>query len=107
MDLRVKRHPVLGDMVAGEEVTIFVDGRRVTARAGEPVAAALYAAGIRTTRFSRRRGEARGPFCMVGRCTECVMTVDGVENVRTCTTPVRDGMRVETPGGRRHGPSGA
>lgn len=107
MDLRVKRHPILGDMVAGEEVTIFVDGRKVPARAGEPVAAALYAAGIRTTRFSRRRGEARGPFCMVGRCTECVMTVDGVENVRTCMTPVRDGMRVETPGGGGHGPSSA
>ncbi len=105
MDLRVRRHPVLGDMGGGDEVTIFVDGRPLPARAGEPIAAALYAAGIRATRYSRGKGEARGPFCMVGRCTECAMTVDGIENVRTCVTPVRDGMRVDTPGVRRHGPA--
>lgn len=107
MDLRVRRHPVLGDLSRGEEVTIFVDGRPVLAREGEPVAAALYAAGIRTARYSRKRGEARGPFCMIGRCTECIMTVDGRRNMRTCITPVRGGMRVETPGGRKDGPARA
>jgi len=99
--LRVRWHPVLGDMDKGREVFIFVDGRRIPAREGEPLAAALFAAGIRRTRYSRKRGEPRGPFCMVGRCTECLMTVDGVGNVRTCVTPVREGMRVETPGGKR------
>lgn len=101
MDLRVGRHPVLGDMGKGTPVTIYVDGRPLTAREGEPIAAALYANGIKTTRYSSRSGEPRGPFCMIGRCTECAMTVDGVPNVRTCLTPVRDGMRVETPGRSR------
>jgi predicted molibdopterin-dependent oxidoreductase YjgC len=34
-------------------------------------------------------------FCGIGRCTDCVMTVDGVPGVRTCVTEVREGMRVE------------
>ena len=97
MDLRVGTHPVLGEMGEGRRVTIHVDGRPVSALEGEPIAAALYAAGIRITRFSCHSGEPRCPFCMIGRCTECSMTVDGVPNVRTCMTPVREGMRVETP----------
>lgn len=102
MDLRVGDHAVLGEMGGGRLVTIFVDGVPLEAREGEPIAAALYAHGIRATRYSARSGEPRGPFCMIGRCTECAMTVDGVPNVRTCMTAVRDGMRADTPG--RPGP---
>jgi NADH dehydrogenase/NADH:ubiquinone oxidoreductase subunit G len=99
MDLRVGEHPILGDMSRGRRVIIYVDGSPIPAIEGEPVAAALYAVGIRTTRLSRHSGEPRGPFCMIGRCTECAMTVDGKPNVRTCLLPVREGMRVETPEG--------
>lgn len=102
MDMRVGRHAVLGEMAGGRPVTIYVDGRPITAREGEPIAAALYALGIRITRYSSHSAEPRGPFCMIGRCTECAMTVDGVANVRTCLASVRDGMKVETPG--RTGP---
>ena len=38
---------------------------------------------------------ARGLFCMTGGCPNCLMQVDGIPNVRSCTEPVRDGMRVE------------
>ncbi len=95
---RVARHPVLNSFSGGREVVIYVDGAPLAAREGEPVAAALYAAGIRMTRHARKSGEPRGPFCMIGRCTECCMTIDGMSNVRTCVTPVREGMRIETPG---------
>jgi predicted molibdopterin-dependent oxidoreductase YjgC len=99
MDLRVGWHPVLGDMVGGRRVTIYVDGKPIPALEGEPIAASLYAAGIRTTRMSFHAGEPRGPFCMIGQCTECSMIVDGESNVKTCITPVCDGMRVETTKG--------
>ncbi|NPV59815.1 MAG: (2Fe-2S)-binding protein [Actinobacteria bacterium] len=94
---RVGRHPVLDKFTGGREVVIFVDGEPLSAREGEPVAAALYAAGRRVTRYARHTGEPRGPFCMIGLCAECCMTVDGVSNVRTCRIPVREGMRVDTP----------
>lgn len=99
MDLRVSRHPVLRDLNNDRWVTIHVDGRPISALEGEPIAAALYAAGIRTTRLSDRKREPRGPFCMIGRCTECSMIVDGIPNTKTCLEPIRDGMKVETPKG--------
>ncbi|BCV23791.1 (2Fe-2S)-binding protein [Gelria sp. Kuro-4] len=97
--MRIEEHPILGPLPAAPVVWIEVDGKKVPARAGEPIAAALFAAGIRAFRTTKRRGEPRGPFCGIGRCTDCVMTVDGVPNVRTCVTPVRAGMKVETQRG--------
>lgn len=98
-DLRVCGHPVLGDPKRGREVTIYVDGKPLKAREGEPVAAALFATGIRVARYTRGRREARGPFCMIGRCTECRMLLEGKGMVMTCLTPVEEGMRLRTPGG--------
>ncbi len=99
LDLRLTSHPLLGDLPDATAVHISIDGREIEAREGEPIAAALLANGIRTCRTSPHSGEPRGPFCAVGRCPDCMMTVDGVLNVRTCVTPVRDGMRVETQRG--------
>lgn len=94
--MRVSKHPILGDDSRKRDAVIVVDGKRVTAIAGEPIAAALLAAGVRKFRVTQRFGSPRGLFCGIGRCTDCVMTVDGQPNVRTCVTPVRDGMVVTT-----------
>lgn len=96
---RVHSHPVLGPLPAVREVTFFFDGRVLPAREGEPVAAALLAAGVRVFRTMPRSGEPRGGFCLVGRCADCLMTIDGALNVRACLTPVRDGMQVKTQHG--------
>ena len=90
--MRIDEHPVLGGRPAAQEVTITVDGEQLTAIAGEPIAAALLSHGRRTFRHTCGRNEPRGLFCGIGRCTDCIMTVDGVPNVRTCITPVRAGM---------------
>lgn len=88
-----------GALVRGPQVEILVDGRPVQAFAGESVAAALLAAGRRALRTTARRGEPRGLYCNIGVCFDCVMAIDGRPNVRTCQTPVRDGMRVESQQG--------
>ncbi|MEM3848262.1 MAG: FAD-dependent oxidoreductase, partial [Zestosphaera sp.] len=62
---------------------------------GESVAVALYAMGIDTLSWSSVLGRARGPFCMIGKCSSCFIVVDGVPNTKTCRVPVREGMRVE------------
>jgi predicted molibdopterin-dependent oxidoreductase YjgC len=85
-----------GAVQRGRKVQIFVDGLAVEAFEGESVAAALLAAGRRGLRVAPRRGEPRGMYCGIGVCFECVMTVDGQRAVRTCATPVRDGMRIAT-----------
>jgi len=97
--MRVKHHPILGEDKRKEDVTIIVDGRKIRAIAGEPIAAALMAAGIRVFRKTPKKNQPRGVFCAIGRCTDCVMTVNGIPNVRTCVTPVEDGMVIETQKG--------
>ncbi len=97
--MRVKHHPILGEDRRKEDATIIVDGRKIKAIAGEPIAAALMAAGIRVFRKTPKKNQPRGVFCAIGRCTDCVMTVNGIPNVRTCVTPVEDGMVIETQNG--------
>lgn len=97
--MRIADHPILGPLPEYRIVSISVDGKSIEAHEGEPIASALTAAGIAAFRTTVKRSEPRGVFCAIGRCTDCVMTVDGTPNVRTCITPVREGMKVETQHG--------
>ncbi len=96
---RVVAHPYLGPLPAVECVRITVDGEPLDAHAGEPVAATLLAYGRRICHTTIRTDEPRGVFCAIGLCGDCAMQIDGVPGVRTCVTPVRAGMRVETQHG--------
>jgi len=94
--MRITKHPILEPLDDRREVDITVDGKGMKAIEGEPIASALIAAGVMTFRRTRIRKEPRGYFCGIGLCTDCMMVVDGVPNVRTCVTPVEEGMRIET-----------
>jgi len=48
--LRVKHHPILDEERRTCNATIIVDGKEIPAMEGEPIAAALLAAGIRKFR---------------------------------------------------------
>lgn len=96
---RINHHIILGEAPKKEKITITVDGEPVEAFEGDMIAAALWAKGIKKLRYTKKDGKPRGIYCGIGRCTDCVMIVDGVPNVRTCKTPVRDGMVVETQKG--------
>ncbi len=93
---RVLDHPILGRTELGKAITIHVDGKPIGAFEGEPIAAALAAAGYKVFHRTEKRGDPRGIFCAIGRCTDCMMVVDGKPNVRTCVTPAADGMKVQT-----------
>ena len=79
----------------GVAIEFHFDGRRVRAFAGESIACALFAAGIRTLRRSPRTGLARGMFCLMGSCQECVVWVDG-RRVPACQEPARAGLKVKS-----------
>ena len=87
--------------VKAKPVTLKVDGRAVEARTGDSVAAALLAARVSPTRLSAVSLSPRAPYCMMGVCFECMVTIDGAANRQGCLVPVRDGMEVETIKGRR------
>jgi hypothetical protein len=78
-----------------EPVEFTVDGRTLSAPAGEPLASALAAAGLLRLRSSPRAGGPRGAFCFMGVCQECLVRADGVPR-QACLTPVVAGMTVET-----------
>ena len=75
-------------------VVFEFEGRPVEAHEGDTVASALFAAGVSTFSRSFKYHRPRGLLCVEGRCPNCLMTVDGVPNVRACTQRVRPGMRV-------------
>lgn len=84
-----------------EPVTIYVDGAPVSARLGESVAAALLASGLAIERETPVSGAARAPYCMMGVCFDCLVTIDGVGSRQGCLVPVAEGMQVSIQKGRR------
>ncbi len=81
-----------------EPVRIELDGDAIEAYPGESLAAALLAAGRRAFRLTSS-GAPRGPLCNMGVCFDCLVTVDGVTQVRACMTAVKEGMSVRTGDG--------
>lgn len=82
-------------------VGIFVDGKAVTAREGDTVSASLLASGLDVRRTTAVSGAPRLPYCMMGVCFDCLVTVDGTGNRQGCLITVREGMRIEIQKGKR------
>ena len=74
-------------------LTITIDGEALTVPEGISVAAALALTGDPTTRQAVN-GDLRAPFCGMGVCQECRVTVDGLR-VLACQTLCRAGMQIE------------
>lgn len=85
----------------GHTVSFTIDGRPASARAGDSVAAALLANGVTACRNTPVSGAARGPYCMMGVCFDCLVTIDGTGNRQGCQVRVAPGMAVETQNGKR------
>ena len=86
---------------AGTAVALTIDGKPVRARSGDTVAAALLAAGVDRCRTTPVTGAPRLPYCLMGVCFDCLVTIDGVGSRQACLVPVREGMKVETQQGKR------
>jgi sarcosine oxidase subunit alpha len=79
-------------------IEVTVNGRTERVRAGDSVAAALFSVGVETHRRAHVSGAPRAPYCMMGVCFECLVTIDGVGQRQGCMIEVRAGMRIETNG---------
>jgi predicted molibdopterin-dependent oxidoreductase YjgC len=85
----------------GTAVNVTIDGAPVVAHEGDSVAAAILASGRVACRTTPVSGAPRGPYCMMGVCFECLVTVDGVGNRQGCLVRVAEGMAIETQRGKR------
>jgi sarcosine oxidase, subunit alpha len=75
-------------------VALNINGKPVHAYQGDTVASALYASGTRIFSRSFKYHRSRGLLCVSGQCANCLVTVDGIPNVRACTERVVEGMDV-------------
>jgi len=89
----------LPDTVARRAIAVTIDGAPASGFEGDTVAAALLAAGASDFRTTPVIGSRRGPFCMMGVCFDCLVTIDGAPNQQGCMIALRDGMKIE----RQHG----
>jgi predicted molibdopterin-dependent oxidoreductase YjgC len=87
-------------------IRLTLDGRELTARPGQSVGAALTEAGISSWRRTRHGGRPRGLFCGIGICYDCLITADGVPNLRACLLPAVDGMKLTSGEPERTPPTG-
>ena len=81
---------------AAPRVPVTLDGRRVLVRSGTSVAAALVEQGHWNFRLNQVSGQGRGPYCGMGVCLECEVTVDERAHVRACLERVCEDMRIDT-----------
>ena len=92
---RIARHPVLDVPNAPASVEFSFDGRPLTARPFETLAAALIANGVEVFGHHARDGAPQGIFCANGQCAQCLVVEDG-RPVKACVTRVRPGARVRS-----------
>jgi sarcosine oxidase subunit alpha len=84
-----------GELIDRSKTVAFrYEDERVEAFAGDTIGSALFAAGRRVFSRSFKYHRPRGLTCCSGHCPNCMMTVDGVPNVRVCVEPVREGAVV-------------
>ncbi len=98
MKARSRRTPgrltELAGLQRGPRIRVTVDGREQDAYVGESVAAVMMADDDLELR-STIGGAARGVFCGMGACFDCLAIVDDVPNTRTCVTWAKDGMVIQ------------
>jgi sarcosine oxidase subunit alpha len=95
--VRIRAHPII-DFKKRKELPFYFQKKKIVGEEGDTIASALHAAGVRTLTTSLKYDSPRGFFCGIGKCSSCLMRVNGVPNVRTCIAPLKDGIIVEMQG---------
>ena len=92
----MRLEPRAGERIDRSQTVSFTfAGWKVVGFEGDTIASAAFAAGKRVFSRSFKYHRPRGLMCCSGHCPNCMMTVDGVPNVRVCTEPIREGAVVE------------
>jgi len=92
--MRILQHPILKFKRFGK-IKFILNGNEYEGYENETIASALLANGIKIFSKSCKYSRPRGFFCAIGKCSSCVMRVNGVPNVKTCVTLLKPGMVIE------------
>ena len=77
------------------ELSFKYRGRRYQGMEGDSVATAMYAGGVRIFSRSLKYHRPRGLYSLDGECSNCLMEVDAVPNVRSEVIRLKEGMSVK------------
>ena len=91
---RLNQLPTLR-ITPSEKLSLNYRGKTVQGVAGDTVATALFANGVRVFGRSLKYHRPRGLYSLDGECSNTCMDVNGVPNVRTENTLLKDGMVVK------------
>lgn len=80
---------------AASEVAIEFDGCTYRGILGQSIAGILLANDVLDWRTTSSHERPRGLFCGIGVCFDCVVTVDGIPDVRACQRRARGGETIE------------
>ncbi len=76
-------------------VKIIVDGTEQSVPAGISVAAAVLGHNHNSNDsffHNSMDGSPRSPYCLMGVCFECMLEINGEENVQSCLVEVKENM---------------
>jgi sarcosine oxidase subunit alpha len=91
--LRIKQHPIL-DFDWSNQLSFTFNDKSLIGYASDTIASALHANNVKIFSESLKYGAPRGFFCGIGKCSSCLMEVNGVPNVRTCIAPLTQDVSV-------------
>jgi len=92
-DYRIATHPIL-PIPERETIEFTWKGQSMQAQAGETIATALFANGIRIFGYHPKDGSPQGIFCANGQCAQCTIIANGLP-VKSCMALVKPGMAAE------------
>lgn len=78
-----------------EKLAVTIDGIEHSARSGESVASVLMRSQVPWSQIHPVDGTVRNPYCMMGVCFECLVTINGVQAQRACMTEIQSGMTIQ------------
>lgn len=93
-DLRIEKHPIV-DFENTQKISFYFGNSRLSGLSSDSIASALHVNGVKKLSTSLKYDRPRGFFCGIGKCSSCLMRVNGVPNIRTCIAPLKEGIKVE------------
>jgi predicted molibdopterin-dependent oxidoreductase YjgC len=92
--MRIEKHPIL-NFEKKKEISFIFEEKQIIGYEGDTIASALHALDVKTLSYSIKDKRPRGFYCAIGNCASCHMIVDDIPNIRTCITPLKEGMVVK------------
>ncbi|MBJ7536075.1 (2Fe-2S)-binding protein [Marinomonas transparens] len=96
-DSRFNRQPIR----ESEAIQVSINGKKVMVQPNDSVAAAILLSGVDVNRKTPVSGKKRAPYCMMGVCFDCLVRVNGEENIQGCMVKVEANMDIQTQDGTR------